>query len=147
VSMAKGIAGGFPTGAVAARAAYADLMAPGDHGSTFGGNALAVAVAHATPDTFQREGIGEHVIATGQHLRERLASLPHVTEVRGAGLMLGMQLDVPIATPLVEEGLGAGIVLNHIGDSILRFLPPLVLTEAQADQAAVILAQLIERLA
>jgi acetylornithine aminotransferase len=147
VSMAKGIASGFPTGAVAARAAYADLMAPGDHGSTFGGNALAAAVAHATLETFQREGIGEHVIATGAHLRERLAALPHVTEVRGAGLMLGMQLDVPIATPLVEEGLGAGVVLNHIGDHILRFLPPLVLTPEQADQAADILAALIERLA
>ena len=135
VSMAKGIAGGFPTGAVAARFELADLMAPGDHGSTFGGNALAMAAARATLSTFESEGIGEHVIAVGAHLRERLAALPHVSEVRGAGLMLGAQLDVPVATELVDRGLEAGLVLNHVGDSILRFLPPLVISDEQVDEA------------
>lgn len=145
VSMAKGIAGGFPTGAVAARAEFAELLQPGDHGSTFGGNALAEAVTRATLETFEAENIGEHVIATGTHLRERLAALPHVTEVRGAGLMLGAQFDVPIATELVNRGLEAGLVLNHIGDSILRFLPPLVITDEQVDEACDKLAELIGR--
>ena len=147
VSMAKGIADGFPTGAVAARANYADLMVPGDHGATFGGNALAAAAARATVETLVDEGIGEHVIAVGAHLAKRLAALPHVTEVRGHGLMRGAQLDVPIATPLVERGLQEGLVLNHIGDSILRFLPPLVVTEAQIDRMADTLATLIDELA
>jgi acetylornithine aminotransferase len=147
VSMAKGIADGFPAGAVAARAELADLMVPGDHGSTFGGNALAAAAARATVQTLVDEHMGEHVIATGAHLAERLAALPHVTEVRGHGLMRGAQLDVPIATPLVERGLEVGLVLNHIGDSILRFLPPLVVSEAQIDEMCDRLGKLIEELA
>lgn len=153
VSMAKGIAGGFPTGAVAARAEVADLLVPGDHGSTFGGNALAAAVGRVCVETMMAEDIGAHVREVGKHLAARLAALPHVTEVRGAGLMRGAQLDVPIATPLVDEGLalattGAyGLVLNHIGDSILRFLPPLVVTKEQVDQMADALEGLINKLA
>lgn len=153
VSMAKGIAGGFPTGAVAARAEVADLLVPGDHGSTFGGNALAAAVGRACVETLVAEHIGDHVREVGEHLAERLAALPHVVEVRGAGLMRGAQLDVPIATPLVDAGLaladkgGYGLVLNHIGDSILRFLPPLVVTREQIDAMADALEGLINQLA
>ena len=147
VSMAKGIATGFPMGAVAARAELADLMVPGDHGSTFGGNALAVAAGLATVTELVQREMGEHVIATGQHLAARLSALPHVSEVRGRGLMRGAQLDVPIANELVSEGLEAGLVLNHIGDSILRFLPPLVVSEAQIDTMADRLEGLINKLA
>ena len=124
-----------------------DLMNPGDHGSTFGGNALAMAAARATVETMIDERIGEHVIETGAHMRERLAALPHVTEVRGHGLMLGAQFDVPIATPLVTDGLSQGLVLNHIRDYILRFLPPLVVTTAQVDEMADKLEGLIVALA
>ncbi len=147
VSMAKGIASGFPTGAVAARAELADLMVPGDHGSTFGGNALAAAAGLATVTELVAQNMGEHVIATGEHLAKRLAALPHVSEVRGRGLMRGAQLDVPIANELVSEGLEAGLVLNHIGDSILRFLPPLVVTTEQIDEMADRLETLITKLA
>lgn len=153
VSMAKGIAGGFPMGAVAARAQVADLMAPGDHGSTFGGNPLAAAVGRACVQTLVDEDMGAHVVEVGEHLASRLAALPHVVEVRGAGLMRGAQLDVPIATPLVDQGLRLcdtgrrGLVLNHIGDSILRFLPPLVVSKEQVDEMADSLEQLIEELA
>lgn len=147
VTMAKGIADGFPMGAVAARTKVADLMKPGDHGSTFGGNALAVAAARATIDTLRDEQMGEHVIAVGKHLRHRLQAMPHVTEVRGRGLMRGAQLDVPIACELVDEGLAEGLVLNHIGDSILRFLPPLVITREQVDEGMDKLEALINKLA
>ncbi len=147
VSMAKGIADGFPMGAVAARAELADLMVPGDHGSTFGGNALAAAAGRATIETLIAEDVGEHVIAAGTHLARRLEALPHVTEVRGRGLLRGIQLDVPIANELVEEGLAAGLVLNHIGDSILRFLPPLVVSYEHIDVMAERLAALIDELA
>ena len=141
------MADGFPMGAVAARAELADLMRPGDHGSTFGGNALAAAAGLATVTALQDWEIGEHVIATGAYLAQKLAALPHVSEVRGRGLMRGAQFDVPIANELVSEGLEAGLVLNHIGDSILRFLPPLVVTNEQIDDMAERLAALIERLA
>ena len=147
VSMAKGIASGFPMGAFAAHGEVAELLVPGDHGSTFGGNALAAATGLAAVRTMQEEKLGEHVRATGEHLAARLAELPHVVEVRGAGLMRGAQLDLPIATPLVERGLEHGLVLNHIGDSILRFLPPLVVTNAQVDEMCERLAKLIEELA
>ncbi len=147
VTMAKGIADGFPMGAVAARGEYGDLLVPGDHGSTFGGNALAAAAGRATVETLVNEGIGEHVIAAGKHLSRRLEALPHVTEVRGRGLLRGAQLDVPIANELVEQGLEAGLVLNHIGDSILRFLPPLVVSYEQIDEMADRLGALIEKLA
>ena len=147
VSMAKGIADGFPMGAVAGRGEFGDLLVPGDHGSTFGGNALASAAGRATVETLVAEGIGEHVIEVGEHLAKRLAELPHVCEVRGRGLLRGAQFDVPIANELVSEGLGAGLVLNHIGDSILRFLPPLVVTTEQVDEMAERLGALIDRLA
>lgn len=147
VSMAKGIGSGFPMGAVAARAELADLMVPGDHGSTFGGNALAAAAGLATIEEMADKNIGEHVIATGAYLAELLGELPHVIEVRGRGLLRGIQLDVPIATELVNEGLKAGLVLNHIGPSIIRFLPPLVITNEQIDEMIERITPLIEQLA
>ena len=147
VAMAKGIAGGFPMGAVAARAEVADLLQPGDHGSTFGGNALACAVGLACVNALAEGEMGEHVLSVGRHLRHRLTAMDHVTEVRGHGLMRGVQLDAPIATRVVEEGLAEGLVLNHIGDFILRLLPPLVITREQVDEACDRLEALINRLA
>jgi len=147
VTMAKGIGGGFPMGAFAARGEAADLLGPGDHGSTFGGNALAAAVGRACVEALVEEGIGEHAIACGEHLAARLACLPHVSEVRGHGLMRGAQLDAPVATEVVEKGLERGLVLNHIGDSILRFLPPLVVSEAEVDEMADALGDLLAELA
>ncbi len=147
VAMAKGIAAGFPMGAVAARAEVADLLEPGDHGSTFGGNPLACAVGLACVRTLSDDQMGEHVLSVGRHLRHRLAAMGHVVEVRGHGLMRGAQLDAPIATQVVEEGLAEGLVLNHIGDSILRFLPPLVITREEVDEACDRLEVLVARLA
>lgn len=153
VAMAKGIAGGFPMGAVAARAEVADLLVPGDHGSTFGGNALASAVGLACVKMLVRDGMADHAREMGKHLADRLGALPHVAEVRGAGLMRGAQLDVPIATPIVEQALSLSskgrrnLVLNHVGDSILRFLPPLVVCKDEIDEMADSLELLISDLA
>ena len=147
VSMAKGIADGFPMGAVAARAQVADLLQPGEHGSTFGGNPLACAAGLATVRALVDEEIGEHVLSVGRHLRHRLTAMHHVTEVRGHGLMRGAELDAPVAARVVEEGLAEGLVLNRIGDSILRFLPPLVITRAEVDEACDRLEVLLDRLA
>ncbi|MDO4797327.1 MAG: aspartate aminotransferase family protein [Coriobacteriales bacterium] len=153
VAMAKGIAGGFPMGAVAAREEVAQLLVPGDHGSTFGGNALACAVGLASVRTMVEQDLGAHVREAGEHLAARLAGVPHVVEVRGAGLMRGAQLDVPVATPVVEQALSLGqrgrrgLVLNHVGDSILRFLPPLVVENDQIDEMADSLELLVTELA
>ncbi len=126
VTMAKGIGGGFPMGAFAARGELADILAPGQHGSTFGGGPLACAASMAVLDVLCADGFAAHVQEMGEYLRGQLATLPFVTEVRGAGLMCGASLEAEVAPKMVEAGLEAGFVLNAPAANILRFLPPLV---------------------
>lgn len=142
VTIAKGVASGIPAGACAARGAAADTFGPGDHGSTFGGSNIAMAAARATLEELVAPGFADHVAEVGAYLRGRLAELPHVTEVRGLGLMVAVDLAeaAPNANDVVLAGLGAGLVLNATGPHTLRFLPPLICTKEDADV-------LIERLA
>ena len=140
VTIAKGVASGMPTGMCAARANVASSFAPGDHGSTFGGSNLAVAAAQATLRTLADEGFGARVERVGAYLRERLAELPHVVEVRGLGLMVAADLAEDVdANDVVLRALGKGLVINATGPHTLRFLPPLVCEEQHVDQ-------LVERL-
>ncbi len=134
VAIAKGVAGGFPMGACAAREEVAAAFQPGDHGSTFGGSNLAMAAAHATLHALQDEHIVQNVVEVGAYLEEHLAQLPHVTEVRGLGLMLGAELDEAIAPDVVAAGLEAGLVLNAPKPTTLRFLPPLICTKEDVDE-------------
>ena len=145
VSIAKGVASGFPTGMCAARAEVACAYQPGDHGSTFGGSCLAVAAAHATLSTFMEQGLGEDIDRVGAYLREKLAALPHALEVRGLGLMNAVDLDEdgPAAPEVVSRGLSCGLLLNATGPRTLRFLPPLICTEAEVDVLVSKLEQLL----
>lgn len=145
VAMAKGIAGGFPAGACAARAEVADLFAPGDHGTTFGGSCLAVAAAHAVLGELDAGGYEQRVAEAGAYLRERLAALPRVHDVRGLGLMVGCDLaeDAPSAPEVVAAALKAGFVLNATGPRTLRFLPPLICEKSHIDALVDALAALI----
>ena len=137
VSIAKGIAGGFPMGMCAARADVARAFEPGDHGTTFGGSCLAVAAASATLQAIKDEGIAENATEVGAYLRERLAALPGVVEVRGLGLMCACDLAEGISAPdVVLRGLEDGLLLNFTGPSTLRFLPPLVCSKAEVDLLA-----------
>ena len=137
VSIAKGIAGGFPMGMCAARADIARAFEPGDHGTTFGGSCLAVAAASATLQAIKDEGIAENATEVGAYLRERLAALPGVVEVRGLGLMCACDLAEGISAPdVVLRGLEEGLLLNFTGPSTLRFLPPLVCSKAEVDLLA-----------
>ncbi len=129
VTMAKGIASGFPMGAFAARAKVADAMQLGDHGSTFGGNHLAVAAANATIDTMLELDVATNACDVGDYLASMLSTLDRVTEVRGLGLMRGAQLDSPIAPDIVSRGLEMGLVLNAPCSDVLRFVPPLICTK------------------
>ena len=141
VTMAKGIGGGFPMGACAARASVAEAFEPGVHGSTFGGSNLAIAAANAVLDAIDAEGIAQSVEEVGAYLREKLGELPHVKEVRGRGLMVAAEFDGGIDAPVVVlNALGAGLLLNATGPRTLRFLPPLVCAREDVDE-------LIERLA
>ena len=147
VAMAKGIAGGVPMGACAARAEVADAFRPGDHGTTFGGSCLAIAAANCVLDELGREGEIERIEAAGEHLAERLTALPHVKEVRGLGLMRAVEFDDSVDAPaLVLAALEApqGLVLNYTGAHTLRFLPPLIATNADIDTMADQLEKLIE---
>jgi predicted acetylornithine/succinylornithine family transaminase len=141
VTMAKGIADGFPMGACLARGQAAVTLVPGDHGSTFAGQPLACAAAHATLDVLLEEDLMDRAARVGAYFLTRLRALhaefPTVIQaVRGAGLMTGMELAVPIAKRLFARLLEAGIVVNAVGDTILRFVPPLVISEQDCDQVA-----------
>ncbi|WP_248581514.1 acetylornithine transaminase [Nocardioides sp. InS609-2] len=136
VTLAKGLGGGIPIGATIATGAAADLLEPGNHGTTFGGNPVACAAALAVLDTIVREGLLDHVEFTGKRLADAVAAAPEVTSVRAAGLMIGADLDADIAAAVVDAGREAGFILNNTGPRTLRFVPPLVLTDDDVDAFA-----------
>lgn len=144
VTIAKGIASGFPMGMCAARAQVAASFDPGDHGSTFGGSCLAVAAAEATVRALAAEDAAGNAERTGAYLREKLAALPQVEEVRGLGLMVACDLAEGVSAPdVVLAGLDEGLLLNFTGPRTLRFLPPLVCTNEDVDVLAEKLAALL----
>ncbi|WP_062465423.1 acetylornithine transaminase [Demequina soli] len=134
MTLAKGLGGGFPIGAVVAFGARAGaLLGKGDHGSTFGGNALACAAALATLDTIEAEGVLDNVKAVGEHLRSALADVPGVVEVRGEGLMLGIGLAAPVSAAVAAAAVEAGFIVNPPSPDTIRLVPALTLTAAEAD--------------
>jgi predicted acetylornithine/succinylornithine family transaminase len=138
MTVAKGLGGGVPVAAVLA-GPRADVFEPGDHGSTFGGNPLATAVACAVLRTIAEERLVGRAARMGEYLRESLLSLRSqgvpVATVRGRGLMLALVLDEPIAAAAGRAALGSGVIVNAIGDSVLRLLPALTITEEEVDEA------------
>lgn len=144
VSLAKGIANGFPCAAVAATGAAADVLVPGEHGSTYGGNPLAVAAANATISELKGCISPTRISEIGTYFKEQLSSLPHVTEVRGRGLMLGASLDVALAQYILDAALERGIIMNAIGNNLLRFLPPLIVSKDDIDTLCSILRELLD---
>ena len=133
VTVAKGLAGGFPIGACIATGEAADLLQPGNHGTTFGGNPVAASAALAVLDTIEKEDLLEHVTALGHHLRDALATDDRVTEVRGAGLLIGLDLSEALSAEVTAAALEAGFIINNPTPERIRLAPPLVLTETQAD--------------
>jgi acetylornithine aminotransferase len=131
-------------GACSAPAHIAAVFEPGIHGSTFGGSCLAITAANTVLDTVAAEGIAASVTEVGAYLREKLAELPHVVEVRGKGLMVAADLDESLdANAVVLAGLRAGLVFNATGPHTLRFLPPLVCKREDVDTAIERLAALL----
>jgi acetylornithine aminotransferase len=135
MTLAKGLGNGVPIGACLARDAAAELFGPGSHGSTFGGNPLACSAALAVLDVLTASGLPARAAALGEDLRTlfraRLADVPGVIDVRGRGLMIGIELDRPCAD-LVGQALAAGLLINVTADKVVRLLPPLVLEDEQA---------------
>jgi acetylornithine/succinyldiaminopimelate/putrescine aminotransferase len=138
MTVAKGIAGGLPLGAVLV-GKRADVLTPGDHGSTFGGNPVACAAALAVLRVLERDQLPARAGTTGALLRSRLLALGErglpIAEVRGRGLLLGIGLSQPLAQETARAALAEGILINPIGSSTIRLAPPLIVSEAEVDQA------------
>ena len=133
VTLAKGLAGGFPIGACLALGDAADLLQPGNHGTTFGGNPVACAAALAVIDTLEADGLLERSRALGLRIRQALEQDPRVAETTGGGLLVGVVLHDPGAVRFAEAALAAGFIVNAATDRRIRLAPPLVLTDADAD--------------
>lgn len=147
-SLAKGLGSGVPIGACLVAGKAAGLFGPGNHGSTFGGNPLATTAALTTIAVIERDGLLARAEQIGQRIRsgiaKALADVVGVVEIRGHGLMIGIELDRPCGE-LVGRALAAGLLINVTAESVVRLLPPLVFDEAEADELVVRLAPLIRQ--
>lgn len=158
ISMAKGLAAGFPIGAVWIRRPHADLLGPGSHATTFGGTPLACSTALTVLDIIQRENLAHNARELGEHLIAALRNLnsPHIREVRGLGLMIGVELQPGIPSLQQEGKLPSSLMVMRLheeglltvpaGNLTIRFLPPLNITRAEADEAVAKLAKALARL-
>jgi acetylornithine/N-succinyldiaminopimelate aminotransferase len=148
MTLAKGLGGGVPIGAILAKEKVS-VFTYGDHGSTFGGNPLATAVALAVVREVLKQDIPGHVEKVGGRLMQKLTELratrPYITDVRGMGLLVGVELDADISGQVVTEAMKEGLLLNAPAPNVIRFMPPLVLTEAEVDEAVEILARVLDR--
>ncbi|MDP2773282.1 MAG: aminotransferase class III-fold pyridoxal phosphate-dependent enzyme, partial [Nocardioides sp.] len=133
VTVAKGLAGGFPIGACIGVGKAGTLLEPGNHGTTFGGNPVACAAALAVIDTIEADGLLGHVTALGQKLRDGLAADPRVTEVRGEGLLIGLDLSAEVSAAVATAALAHGFIINNPTPQRIRLAPPLVLTQDDAE--------------
>jgi acetylornithine aminotransferase len=135
ITLAKGLGGGLPVSACLAFGDAATLLQPGQHGTTFGGNPVSCAAALAVLDTIESDGLLERAASLGKSLTAGIAGLGHplVAEVRGAGLMLGVVLTAPVAPAVEAEARSRGFLVNAVAPDVVRLVPPLVLTDTQAD--------------
>lgn len=147
MTVAKALGNGVPIGACLAQGDAAALFGPGNHGSTFGGNPLACTAALTVCHVLSQDKLWERAASLGEYiqngLRAALADLPGVIEVRGKGLMIGVQLDRPCGE-LVARALSAGLLINVTADSVIRLLPPLIMSDKQADQLISTLGSLVQ---
>ncbi|HYL18259.1 MAG TPA: aspartate aminotransferase family protein [Burkholderiales bacterium] len=146
MTLAKGLANGVPIGACLAYGPAAQVFKPGTHGATFGGNPLATVAAYTTLGIIADDNLMENAARIGdlirRGLRERLGSVPGVKEIRGKGLMIGIELDRP-CSDLIQTGLDRGLLINVTVDTVVRLLPPLIMGPAEAQQLVDGVAQLI----
>ena len=146
VTLAKGLGGGLPIGAVVATGRAADALQKGDHGTTFGGNPVVCAAALAVLDTLERDGLLEAATKLGDALADGIEALGHplVQGVRGVGLWRGIVLTAPVAAAVETAARGAGFLINAPAPDVLRLAPPLVVTNAQLDAFVSVLPTLLD---
>jgi acetylornithine/N-succinyldiaminopimelate aminotransferase len=146
VTMAKALGNGMPVGACWARAEVAAAFGPGDHGSTFGGQPLALAAARATLTVMEAEDVCARATRAGGRLSSGLAALPGVVSVRGAGLLLAAQLDRPVAKEASARALAQGLLVNAVRPDAIRVAPPLLVSDDELDAALGILDRVLRGL-
>nr|WP_315231357.1 aspartate aminotransferase family protein [uncultured Albidiferax sp.] len=146
--LAKGLGSGVPVGAVVAGPKAAHIFQPGNHGTTFGGNPLAMRAGVETIRIMEEEGLLENAATVGAHLqaalRRELAGVEGFVEVRGQGLMIGVQLARPCGV-LAQRAVDAGLLISVTADSVIRLVPPLIMTAAEADELVGILCPLVKQ--
>jgi acetylornithine aminotransferase len=144
ITLAKGLGGGLPLGAMIALGPASKLFAAGDHGSTFGGNPVATAAALAVISSIEKEKILTHVDEVGEFLLTELALIPGVTEVRGAGLLIGLTLGSPVAKDLTKKCQELGALINAPGESTIRLAPALNVSMKQAEKFVAIFSKALK---
>ena len=148
MTLAKGLGSGVPIGACVAHGAAAEVFTYGKHGSTFGGNPLACSAALATLDIIESDGLLAHAAKLGNWMRdafiEQLKAVPGFVTVRNSGLLLGIELNRPCGD-LVKQALEAGLLINVTADKVIRLLPPLIMSEQEAQQVVDTLTPLIKK--
>ena len=146
--LAKGLGSGVPIGAVVTGPKAATIFQPGNHGTTFGGNPLAMRAGIETLRIMEEDGLLQHAAHIGTHLQTalltQLMDVVGVKEIRGQGLMLGIELDRPCGV-LLQRCADAGLLVSVTADSVIRLVPPLILSAAEADEIAAILVPLIKQ--
>ena len=144
ITLAKGLGGGLPLGAMIALGSASKFFVAGDHGSTFGGNPVATAAALAVISSIEKEKILAHVDEVGEFLLTELALLPGVTEVRGAGLLIGLTLEKPVAKALTKKCQELGALINAPGDATIRLAPALNVSIKQAQKFVAIFEKALQ---
>jgi len=149
MTLAKGLGGGFPIGAIVAKEDKA-VFEPGDHASTFGGNPLACAAGITVLNEVTKDGFLESVDKKGKYFREGLETLQKkhkvMKEIRGKGLMVGCEVDLEDASEIVLKALEKGLLINSVSHNVLRFVPPLIVTEEEIDEALQILDDVLSEI-
>jgi len=144
ITLAKGLGGGLPLGAMIALGDAASLFAPGDHGSTFGGNPVATAAALAVIETIEKRGLLERVSKVGVDLMAELALIDGVKEVRGAGFLIGIEFNKPIAKKVAKRCEKLGALVNGNSETVIRIAPPLIVSDREITKFVKIFAQSVD---
>lgn len=131
ITLAKGLGGGLPLGAMIAMGSAAELFQPGDHGSTFGGNPVATAAGLAVIETIEKKDLLSRVAQIGVELMAEIAMIEGISSVRGAGLLIGVELSDPIAKKVAEQCERNGLLVNGNSETVIRIAPPLIITDAE----------------
>lgn len=134
VTLAKGLGGGLPLGATIAYGRAAELLQPGDHGTTFGGNPIACAAANAVLDVIENKNLMKSARVFEKKIKKSLSAVPGVSEVRGRGMLIGIELRTPIAKKVAASMLEAGVIVNAANDQTIRIAPPLIVTTPQIEK-------------